>query len=37
MGHNDHIDFDLHTAIEDLVDEGDLQAGSKEHGVARRS
>lgn len=36
MGHNDHIDFQLHDAIEDLVDEGLIEDRSKEYGVAQQ-
>lgn len=36
MGHNDHIDFDLHERIRDLVDEGDLEEGAAAFGVAQQ-
>ncbi|HEV7339839.1 MAG TPA: hypothetical protein VGO06_27985 [Bosea sp. (in: a-proteobacteria)] len=36
MGHNDHIDFDLHELIQDLIDEGELEENSDAHGVARQ-
>ncbi len=36
MGHNDHIDFQFHDAIEDLVDEGLIEDRSKEYGVAQQ-
>jgi hypothetical protein len=34
MGHNDHIDFELHDRIEELLAQGHFEAGTKEHGVA---
>jgi hypothetical protein len=36
MGHNDHIDFDLHEAIQDLVDEGHLEEGTPAYGIAQQ-
>jgi hypothetical protein len=36
MGHNDHIDFELHDDIEDLVAEGLLDEGSVAYGIARQ-
>ncbi len=36
MGHNDHIDFELYDAIEDLVAEGEIEENSKAHGIARQ-
>jgi hypothetical protein len=34
MGHNDHINWDLHEAIERLIDEGLLEEGSDLHKLA---
>lgn len=34
MGHNDHIDFELHDRVQHFVDAGDLEPGTKEHGIA---
>lgn len=34
MGRNSHIDQEFHSDIQDLVDEGLLEEGSKEHGIA---
>jgi hypothetical protein len=36
MGHNDHINFELHDDIEDLVAEGLLDADSAGYGVAQQ-
>jgi hypothetical protein len=36
MGHNDHIDFELHDAIEDLVAEGVLEKGTPAYGIAQQ-
>lgn len=36
MGHNDHIDFELHDAIQDLVDEGLLEEGTPAYGIAQQ-
>jgi hypothetical protein len=36
MGHNDHINFDLHEAIEDLLAEGHIEKPSNEYGVAQQ-
>jgi hypothetical protein len=36
MGHNDHINLDLHEAIEDLLGEGHIEKPSKEYGVAQQ-
>lgn len=36
MGLNSHGNEELHEEIQDLVDEGLLEAGSKAHGIARR-
>ena len=36
MGWNDHVDFDLHEAITDLVDEGMLEEGTPAYGVAQQ-
>jgi hypothetical protein len=36
MGFNDHIDFDLHEAIQDLLDEGMLEEGTPAHGIAQQ-
>jgi len=36
MGHNDHIDLELHDDIEDLVAEGLLDAESDAYGVAQQ-
>lgn len=34
MGHNDHIDFELHERIQHFTDTGELEPGTKEHGIA---
>ncbi|MBD8493258.1 hypothetical protein [Pseudomonas syringae] len=34
MGFNDHIDQEMHDAVQDLVDEGLLKEGSTAHGIA---
>lgn len=34
MGRNSHIDQEFHGDIQDLVDEGLLEDGSKAHGIA---
>ena len=36
MGHNDHINLELHEAIEDLVDEGYIEKPSRQYGVAQQ-
>jgi hypothetical protein len=36
MGHNDHIDFDLYEAIQDLLDEGSIEEASPAYGVAQQ-
>ncbi|MEL7641526.1 MAG: hypothetical protein AAGU21_17975 [Solidesulfovibrio sp.] len=36
MGFNDHIDWDLHYAITDLVDEGYIEDKSPAYGVAQQ-
>lgn len=36
MGHNDHIDFDLHEQIEDLVHCSMLEEGSVPYGIAQK-
>lgn len=36
MGHNDHIDLDLHDAIQDIIDEGYLDEESNAYGVAKQ-
>jgi hypothetical protein len=36
MGWNDHIDFELYEAIQDLVDEGYLEEGSPPFGIAQQ-
>jgi hypothetical protein len=36
MGRNDHIDFELHDQIEDLVDEGIIENPSTPYGVAQQ-
>ncbi|MDB5559858.1 MAG: hypothetical protein JWQ36_2792 [Enterovirga sp.] len=36
MGHNDHIDFEFHERIQDLVDKGDLEEGTPAYGVAQQ-
>jgi hypothetical protein len=36
MGWNDHIDFELHDLIEDLVDEGYIEKGTASYGVAQQ-
>ena len=36
MGFNDHIDFDLHEAIQDLLDEGILEEGTPAYGIAQQ-
>jgi hypothetical protein len=36
MGFNDHIDFNLYEAIQDLVNEAILEKGSPAHGVAQQ-
>ncbi len=35
MGHNDHIDYDLLEAINDLIDEGYLEEGTSAFGIAQ--
>jgi hypothetical protein len=34
MGHNDHIDFELHDRIKELLDQGHFEKGTKEYGIA---
>lgn len=34
MGWNSHVDHEFHSDIQDLVDEGLLEEGSREHGIA---
>lgn len=34
MGHNDHIDFELLQRIEHFAESGELEPGTKEHGIA---
>lgn len=34
MGHNDHIDFALIERIEHFTESGELEPGTKEHGIA---
>ena len=34
MGHNDHINYELHDRIEDLVGEGIIEEKSASYGVA---
>lgn len=36
MGWNDHIDSDLHEAIEDLVEEGHLERDTPAYGIAQQ-
>lgn len=36
MGYNDHIDFELHERIEELVDEGEIEEGTPAYGVAQQ-
>lgn len=36
MGFNDHIDFELHEAIENLIDGGLLENGTPGYGVAQQ-
>ena len=36
MGWNDHIDFELHEMISDAVDEGYIEEGTPEYGVAQQ-
>ena len=36
MGYNDHIDFNLLGAINDLVDEGLLEKGTPAYGIAQQ-
>lgn len=36
MGWNDHIDFDLHERINDRLEEGLFEEGTKEYGIARK-
>lgn len=36
MGFNSHIDFELHDAIQDLVDEGLLEEDTPAHGIAKQ-
>lgn len=36
MGHNDHIDFELHDAIQDLVDGLLLEKGTAAYGIAQQ-
>ncbi|GAA3934449.1 hypothetical protein GO495_29935 [Chitinophaga oryziterrae] len=36
MGYNDHIDFELHVAIQDLIDEGLIDDKMDAAGVARQ-
>ena len=36
MGFNDHIDFDLHEAIQDLLAEGMLEEGTPAYGIAQQ-
>jgi hypothetical protein len=34
MGHNDHIDFELHDRIKELLDQGHFEKGTMEYGIA---
>ncbi|SCX00823.1 hypothetical protein DSM25558_0184 [Agrobacterium sp. DSM 25558] len=34
MGHNDHIDFDMIERIEHFTGTGELEPGTREHGIA---
>lgn len=36
MGWNDHVNFELLEAIDQAVDEGELEEGTAEHGIARK-
>ncbi|AZG85144.1 hypothetical protein N032_05435 [Pseudomonas syringae pv. pisi str. PP1] len=36
MGRNDHVDWELDDAINDLIDEGLLEAGTQAYGVAQQ-
>lgn len=36
MGWNDHVDWELNDAIQDLLDEGMLEEGSAGYGVAQQ-
>ena len=36
MGWNDHIDFELHEQVEQLVDEGMLEKGTAGYGIAQQ-
>jgi len=36
MGHNDHIDFDLYHAVEQLIEEGDIQPDAPAYGIAQQ-
>ncbi|HEK1767586.1 TPA: hypothetical protein SMR47_001505 [Pseudomonas putida] len=36
MGWNDHVDWELNEAIQDLLDEGLLEEGTAGYGVAQR-
>ncbi|RMU68340.1 hypothetical protein ALP24_02440 [Pseudomonas syringae pv. aptata] len=36
MGRNDHVDWELDDAINDLIDEGLLEAGTPAYGVAQQ-
>jgi hypothetical protein len=36
MGFNDHVDFDLHEAMQDLLDEGMLEEGTPAYGIAQQ-
>ena len=36
MGHNDHINFQLHDVIRDLAEKGSIEAGTPAYGVAQQ-
>lgn len=36
MGHNDHIDWETHEAIQDLLDEGLIKEGTTAYGIAQQ-
>ncbi|MDD2114151.1 hypothetical protein NP554_20430 [Pseudomonas asiatica] len=36
MGWNDHVDWELNDAIQDLLDEGLLEEGTPGHGIAQQ-
>jgi hypothetical protein len=36
VGWHNHVDFELHEEIEDLVDEGELEQGTPAYGIAQQ-